>query len=130
MNNFQAKSLLTVTILSIVTCGIYLIYWIYATTNDVNNYMEQEYINPTLALVLSIITCGLFTVYWFYKYGTIVFNDMSKKAELDSYGESAAVLAILLFIPFGYIYSIIALQSKLNIIFTKYSDNDSESSIQ
>ncbi|MEI0486151.1 DUF4234 domain-containing protein [Brachyspira intermedia] len=130
MKNFQTKSLLTVAILSIVTCGIYFIYWIYVTTNDVNNYMEQEYINPTLAVVLSIITCGLFAVYWFYKYGTIVFNDMSKKAELDSYGESAAVLAILLFIPFGYIYSIIALQSKLNIIFTKYSDNDSESAIQ
>ncbi|MEI0702982.1 DUF4234 domain-containing protein [Brachyspira intermedia] len=130
MKNFQTKSLLTVAILSIVTCGIYFIYWIYVTTNDVNNYMEQEYINPTLAVVLSIITCGLFAVYWFYKYGTIVFNDMSKKTELDSYGESAAVLAILLFIPFGYIYSIIALQSKLNIIFTKYSDNDSESAIQ
>ena len=129
MKNFQTKSLLTAAILSIVTCGIYFIYWIYVTTNDVNNYMEQEYINPTLAVVLSIITCGLFTIYWFYKYGTIVFNDMSKKAELDSYGESAAVLAILLFIPFGYVYSIIALQSKLNIIFTKYSDNDSENNI-
>ena len=129
MKNFQTKSLLTVAILSIVTCGIYFIYWIYVTTNDVNNYMEQEYINPTLAVVLSIITCGLFTIYWFYKYGTIVFNDMSKKAELDSYGESAAVLAILLFIPFGYIYSIIALQSKLNIIFNKYSNNDSENNI-
>ena len=129
MNNFQAKSLLTVGILSIATCGIYFIYWIYATTNDINNYMEQEYINPTLALVLLIITCGLFAIYWFYKYGTIVFNDMSKKAELDSYGESAVVLAILLFIPFGYVYSIIALQSKLNIIFNKYSNNDSENNI-
>ncbi len=129
MNNFQAKSLLTVGILSIVTCGIYFIYWIYVTTNDINNYMEQEYINPTLALVLLIITCGLFAIYWFYKYGTIVFNDMSKKAELDSYGESAVVLAILLFIPFGYVYSIIALQSKLNIIFNKYSNNDSENNI-
>ncbi|KLI30235.1 hypothetical protein SZ50_12985 [Brachyspira hyodysenteriae] len=124
MNNFQPKSLLIVAILSVSTFGIYFIYWIYATTNDINNYMEQEYINPTLALVLSIITCGLFSVYWFYKYGMIVFNDMSKKAELDSYGESAAVLAILLFIPFGYIYSIIALQSKLNIIFTKYSESN------
>lgn len=86
MNNFQPKSLLIAAILSVSTFGIYFIYWIYATTNDINNYMEQEYINPTLALVLSIITCGLFSVYWFYKYGMIVFNDMSKKAELDSYG--------------------------------------------
>lgn len=122
MKEFQTKSLLTVSILSIVTCGIYLIYWIYVTTNDVNTYMEKEYMSPALAAVLSIVTCGLFTIYWFYKYGTIVFNEMSKKAELDSYGESSIVLAILILVPFGYIYSVVALQSKLNIIFTK-NDN-------
>ena len=69
--------------------------------------------------ILSLATCGLFTIYWFYKYGTVVFNEMSQKAELDSYGENAAVLAILILVPFGYIYSVAALQSKLNIIFTK-----------
>ncbi|WP_156920164.1 hypothetical protein [Brachyspira alvinipulli] len=48
---------------------------------------------------------------------------MSQKAELDSYGGSAVVLAILILVPFGYIYSIVALQSKLNIIFTKITTN-------
>ena len=56
----------------------------------------------------------------------IVFNDMSKKANLDSYGESAAVLAILLFVPFGYIYSIVALQSKLNIIYDNVNNSNEE----
>ena len=122
MQKFQKKSLLTISLLSLVTCGIYMLYWIYTTSKDVNSYMEEEYFNPSLSAVLSLATCGLFTVYWFYKYGTIVFNDMSKKANLESYGESALVLAILLFVPFGYIYSIVALQSKLNIIY----DNNNE----
>ena len=127
MNNFQSKSLLIVAILSFVTCGIYLIYWVYITTNDINNYMQQEYMSPSLATILSIVTCGLFLIYWFYKYGTIVFNDMSKKANLDSYGESAAVLAILFLVPFGYVYSVIALQNKLNIIYNiNNSDNNEE----
>ena len=127
MNNFQSKSLLIVAILSFVTCGIYLIYWVYITTNDINNYMQQEYMSPSLAAILSIVTCGLFLIYWFYKYGTIVFNDMSKKANLDSYGESAAVLAILFLVPFGYVYSVIALQNKLNIIYNiNNSDNNEE----
>ncbi|MEI0526913.1 hypothetical protein R4K54_13450 [Brachyspira murdochii] len=42
--------------------------------------MEEEYLNPSLSAILLLAACGLFTVYWFYKYGTIVFNDMSKKA--------------------------------------------------
>lgn len=124
MKNFQSKSLLNVGVLSIVTCGIYLICWIYVTTNDVNNYMEQEYINPTLAVVLSIVTCGLFTIYWFYKYGNVIFNDMSKKANLDSYGESAIVVALLILVPFGYLYSVLTLQSKLNIIYDKLNENN------
>ncbi|WP_300366712.1 DUF4234 domain-containing protein [Brachyspira sp.] len=119
MENFKPKSLLLISILSLITFGIYNIYWIYITSNDINKYMEKEYLNPSLAAILSVLTCGLFTVYWFYKYATIVFNDMSKKADLDSYGENAIVLAILLFIPFGYIYSLVTLQYKLNIIFDK-----------
>ena len=124
MKNFQSKSLLNVGVLSIVTCGIYLICWIYVTTNDVNSYMEEEYFNPTLAVVLSIVTCGLFTIYWFYKYGNVIFNDMSKKANLDSYGESAIVVALLILVPFGYLYSVHTLQSKLNIIYDKLNENN------
>lgn len=122
MENMKTKPLLNVAILSLITCGIYTIYWIYTTTNDINKYMEKEYINPSLAAILSIITCGLFTIYWFYKYGTIVFNDMSKKADLDGYGESSVVLALLLLIPFGYIYSVVTLQSKLNIIYNNINN--------
>ena len=124
MKNFKNKSLLNVGVLSIVTCGIYLICWIYVTTNDVNSYMEEEYFNPTLAVVLSIVTCGLFTIYWFYKYGNVIFNDMSKKANLDSYGESAIVVALLILVPFGYLYSVLTLQSKLNIIYDKLNENN------
>lgn len=123
MKKFQTKSLFTVAILSLITCGIYTAYWIYASSKDINEYMEKEYLNPSLSVILTIVTCGLFTVYWFYKYGTIVFNDMSQKAELDSYGENAVVLAVFLFVPFGYIYSMVVLQSKLNIIFEKYLNN-------
>ena len=115
----EKKSLLNVALLSLITCRVYVIYWITVTTKDINSYMENEYISPTLACILSIITCGLFDIYWFYKYGNIVFNDMYKKADIDSYGENAFVLVLFFLIPFGYIYSVVTLQSKLNIIYDK-----------
>ena len=119
----EKKSLLNVALLSLITCRVYVIYWITVTTKDINSYMENEYISPTLACILSIITCGLFDIYWFYKYGNIVFNDMYKKSDIDSYGENAVVLALFFLIPFGYIYSVVTLQSKLNIIYDKTNDN-------
>lgn len=115
----EKKPLLNVALLSLITCRVYVIYWITVTTKDINSYMENEYISPTLACMLSIITCGLFDIYWFYKYGNIVFNDMYKKADIDSYGENAFVLVLFFLIPFGYIYSVVTLQSKLNIIYDK-----------
>ena len=115
----EKKSLLNDALLSLITCRVYVIYWITVTTKDINSYMENEYISPTLACILSIITCGLFDIYWFYKYGNIVFNDMYKKADIDSYGENAFVLVLFFLIPFGYIYSVVTLQSKLNIIYDK-----------
>lgn len=119
----EKKPLLNVALLSLITCRVYVIYWITVTTKDINSYMENEYISPTLTCILSIITCGLFDIYWFYKYGNIVFNDMYKKADIDSYGENAFVLALFFLIPFGYIYSVVTLQSKLNIIYDKTNEN-------
>ena len=85
------------------------------------NFQSKSLLNVG---VLSIVTCGLFTIYWFYKYGNVIFNDMSKKANLDSYGESAIVVALLILIPFGYLYSVLTLQSKLNIIYDKLNENN------
>lgn len=119
----EKKPLLNVALLSLITCRVYVIYWITVTTKDINSYMENEYISPTLVCILSIITCGLFDIYWFYKYGNIVFNDMYKKADIDSYGENAFILVLFFLIPFGYIYSIVTLQSKLNIIYDKTNNN-------
>lgn len=119
----EKKPLLNVALLSLITCRVYVIYWITVTTKDINSYMENEYISPTLVCILSIITCGLFDIYWFYKYGNIVFNDMYKKADIDSYGENAFVLSLFFLIPFGYIYSVVTLQSKLNIIYNKTNNN-------
>lgn len=119
----EKKPLLNVALLSLITCRLYVIYWITVTTKDINTYMENEYMSPTLACILSIITCGLFDIYWFYKYGNIVFNDMYKKSDIDSYGENAVALALFFLIPFGYIYSVVTLQSKLNIIYDKTNDN-------
>ena len=57
-------------ILTIVTCGIYGLYWFVVLTNDVNQLSGRR--NDTsggMALFLSIITCGIYSIYWAYKLG-------------------------------------------------------------
>lgn len=57
-------------ILSIVTCGIYALYWFVCMTNDSNELADDP--NATsggMALLLGIVTCGIYLIYWNYKMG-------------------------------------------------------------
>ena len=54
-----------VILFSIITCGIYAIYWYYTIMNDLNKARGKEIINPVLFLVLSIF-CGFLLWYILY----------------------------------------------------------------
>ena len=48
------RSPVTVIVLSIVTCGIYGLFWYYTIMDDINKTSDKEVINPVLFLVLSL----------------------------------------------------------------------------
>ena len=56
--------------LSIVTCGIYTIYWQIKLTDEMNTLLNKP--NATsglMAFIYTIITCGIYFLYWLYKMG-------------------------------------------------------------
>lgn len=56
-------------ILSIVTCGIYGLYWFVCITDDMNAAVEEQGTTGVMALLLTIVTCGIYSFYWAYKMG-------------------------------------------------------------
>ena len=59
-------------LLSIVTCGIYSIYWWYVFVNDLNTLGQgdgEESPNYIVVILLSIVTCGIYNYFWYYKQG-------------------------------------------------------------
>lgn len=68
----SSRGLLTLILLSIVTCGIYQWYFVYKLAQDINVMCEGDAERtPGLAafILLSIITCGLYSYWWYYKIG-------------------------------------------------------------
>lgn len=66
----QKKSIPLCIILSLVTCGIYGLYWLVCLANDINTASGRD--NDTsggMVLLLSIITCNIYGLYWMYKAG-------------------------------------------------------------
>ena len=66
----EKRSIAMAIILSIVTCGIYGIYWIIKLTDEVN-YVSGHHqdISGGMAFLLSLVTCGIYTYIWYYKMG-------------------------------------------------------------
>ena len=60
----QERNIVTCIILSIITCGIYGIYWEICLVNDLNVAADTP--NDTsggMVFLLSIITCGIYMLY-------------------------------------------------------------------
>ena len=63
------RSIATCIILSLVTCGIYALYWFVTLTDDTNAVSGEPGTSGGTALVLSLVTCGIYYFYWCYKVG-------------------------------------------------------------
>lgn len=48
------RSVATVVILTIITCGIYGYYWVYVTANELQQKAGQSNVPPVLSLLLAI----------------------------------------------------------------------------
>lgn len=67
----QQRSIATCIILSIITCGIYGIFWFISLTDDTRN-LSQDFTGASggTAFLYTLITCGIYGIYWAYKQGT------------------------------------------------------------
>ncbi|MCI5966885.1 MAG: DUF4234 domain-containing protein [Tenericutes bacterium] len=56
-------------ILSILTCGIYGLYWFITMTDESNNLSDEKTASGGMAVLLTLVTCGIYSFYWNYKMG-------------------------------------------------------------
>lgn len=65
----QKRSIGLCIIFSLITCGIYSIYWFVCLTNELNYASRTDATSGGMAFILTIITCGIYGIYWAYKQG-------------------------------------------------------------
>ena len=68
--NVAPRSIVLSIVLSIVTCGIYGLYWMYELNNEVNELAQDPTATSSgLVLLFTFLTCGIYGIYWSYKMG-------------------------------------------------------------
>ena len=70
MGVVKQRDIVVAIILSIVTCGIYGIYWTICLVNEVNCLCDEpEAPSGAMVFLLSFITCGIYGLIWLYRAG-------------------------------------------------------------
>lgn len=114
MNRFEGnkREVGMVILLSIVTCGIYMLYWMYDTTRLLANFNEDYDTNPGLVVIFTILTCGIYGIYWWYKI-SMMFVTSQQLVQMDYISDNSTLLLILSISQFSII-GVAILQSDLN----------------
>lgn len=109
----QQRNIAVAILLSLVTCGIYSIYWFIVLSDDVGRANENPKISGITAFLLNIVTCGIYGIYWSYKLGKEMF-EANQKHGIAANDNSVLYLILSLF---GFqIVTWAIIQSELNKI--------------
>ena len=96
-------------IFSIITCGIYSLYWLVVFNDDINELAgERNDTSGGKVLLFSLITCGIYLLYWMYKAGGKV-----DKIKGNQNGNSGVLYIVLAFLGFSII-SFAIMQDTIN----------------
>ena len=100
-------------ILSLVTCGIYGLYWFIVMTDDAvkaNNGKEYN-TSGGIAFLLTLVTCGIYGIYWYYKMGKALYSAKQQKGITSN--DNSVLYLLFGLIGFGII-SYCLMQNDLN----------------
>jgi len=70
LRSVEKRDLVKAIIFSILTCGIYQIYWFIVLTDEVNRISGHENdMSGVIAFLLNLVTCGIYGYIWAYFMG-------------------------------------------------------------
>jgi hypothetical protein len=107
----KERNLAVAIILSLVTCGIYGIYWFIALTDETNAAAGVEGTKGITAFLLTLVTCGIYGLYWMYKQGEKIDTIKSNRGEASS--NTGLIYLVLAIFGLG-IVSYALMQNELN----------------
>ena len=114
----QNRNIALGIILSIITCGIYAIYWQYTVFKAFEDAQcpSRPETSPGITVLLSIVTCGIYGAYAFYKVGRAtpeLFQIYGK--DYAPNGDPAILYLVMAFFGYGMI-NLCLVQNDINTI--------------
>lgn len=110
MRFIQKKSVGMCIFLTIITCGIYGIYWYYEILSDIY-YISGRENNAGMDILLTLITCGIYGYYMHYQMGVYL---LEARNRLNHYPKDDSILFLVLSLLGLSIVNYAIVQSDIN----------------
>lgn len=108
----EKRSVAVSIILTIVTCGIYGIYWMIKLNDEINQTAnETTATSGGMVFLFSLITCGIYGLYWLYKMGERLDNIYVERGMVS---QSRGILYIILGVLGFAVIAYALMQDSLN----------------
>ncbi len=108
----KQRNIVVCILLSLVTCGIYALYWFVVLTNETKALAnDNKTAGGGMALLLTLVTCGIYGWYWAFKMGERV--DTINQAHGEQSSNSNIIYLILQIFGLGIVSYCLA-QNTLN----------------
>ena len=112
----KERNIVVAILLSILTCGIYGIYWFITLTDDAGKANGDANFTGVKAFVFTLITCGIYGIYWNYKIGKEMY-EANQKIGINTSDNSVLYLILSIFGLSIVTYCLV--QNELNTIASK-----------
>ena len=128
MVNIKKRSVALAILFSIITCGIYAIYWQVSMVNSMNAVSKKENAKGgVVVFLLSLITCSIYWLYWIFKAGDTI--DAAKTANGTPTSNRGLVYLLLSIFGLGLVAFAI-MQSDLNSLAAIPNADNSEANLE
>lgn len=107
-SNVKARGIVGAIILTIITCGLYSIYWMIKMNDEMLELAREKGQSGVVVFLFSLLTCGIYSYFWYYKMGTCV-----DKIKGSSNGMNGVVYIILALFGLS-IVNMVLIQSAIN----------------
>ena len=101
-------------ILSIVTCGIYGLYWLYKMGEEIAS-LRSGMPDGGKLILLSFVTCGIYMFWWMYVTGDVI-NESKQRLTGAAPDPNKGLIYLLLCVCGLGIVSYALIQQELNVL--------------
>lgn len=108
----KERNIAVCIVLTIITCGIYGIYWFIVLTDEINMASGEPGTSGGLSFLLALVTCNIYGIYWAYKMGQQL--QVAKERNGMGPGSDNSILYLILSVVGLGIVAYALMQNELN----------------